>query len=101
MIGIDITSIKRFENKTEQFAKTILSDAEFIAWKESEQKALFLAQRWSIKEAIFKANNKYHNFHNIDIVCQSSGKFSFENFEISNSKEDDYVVAFVLEGKYA
>ena len=100
MIGVDITSIKRFENKNELFAKKILSEQEFLQWQKSEQPALFLAQRWSIKEALFKANNDYHNFQNINIVREPSGRFSFKNFQITTSKEDDYVVAVVLEGKY-
>lgn len=97
MIGIDITSIKRFENKKKIFVKKILSEKEFLRWEKSENKELFLAQRWSIKEAIFKANNKYHNFADIDITRETSGKFSFKNFEISTSKENEYIVAFVME----
>lgn len=97
MIGIDITSIKRFENKKDSFIKKILSNEEYIDWNSSNNKELFLAQRWSIKEAIFKANNNYHDFSKINIKRNNVGKFVFENFEISTSKENEYVVAFVIE----
>ena len=97
MIGIDITSVKRFVDKSTPFAKKVLSAAEFVQWQISSNQALFLAQRWAIKEAIFKANNQYYDFGSINIVRQASGQFAFANFAISTSKEDDYVVAFVME----
>lgn len=100
MVGIDITSIKRFTNKGIAFAKKVLSEAEFLAWQQASQPALFLAQRWAIKEAIFKANNNYHNFSQINLTREAAGHFSFKNFRISTSKEDDYVVAFVIEGNH-
>lgn len=98
MIGVDITSIKRFENKKISFVKKILSNREFIEWEKSENKQLYLAQRWAIKESLFKADNNLHNYHEIDISRNEKGKFIFKNFEISTSKEDDYVIAFVMIG---
>ena len=53
MIGIDLTSIKRFKNKKLNFVQKVLSDDEFLEWQNIENKELYLAQRWSIKEAIF------------------------------------------------
>lgn len=95
-IGTDITSIKRFENKKISFIKKILSDEEFKEWESTKNKELYLAQRWSIKEALFKADNSLHNFNLINIKRNEKGVFQFENFKISTSKENDYVIAFVL-----
>lgn len=96
MIGIDITSIKRFEDKKENFVKKILSSEEYELWKKSDNKNLFIAQRWSIKEALFKADNNLHDYHKINIKRDPKGFFVFDNFIISTSKEDDYVIAFVI-----
>lgn len=99
MIGVDITSIKRFKNKNIAFVKKVLSLEEFNEWENVENKELYLAQKWSIKEAIFKANNNYHNYAKMNIVREKNGKFSFKNFLISTSKENEYVIAFVMEEK--
>lgn len=100
MIGVDITSIKRFENKKMAFIKKILSQEEMLDWEKSHNKELFLAQRWSIKEAIFKANNNFHDYSKINLERENGGKFFFKNFEISTSKENDYVIAFVMEREF-
>lgn len=99
MIGVDITSVKRFENKKISFVKKFLSKDEINEWELSENKSLFLAQRWSIKESLFKANNKFYDFSIINIRRNNKGKFEFENYEISTSKEDDYVISMVIERK--
>lgn len=99
MIGVDITSIERFKNKKINLFKKILSDEEFDQWKKSENKELFAAQRWAIKEALFKADNSLHDFHNINIKRDKRGAFIFKDFLISTSKENEYVVAFVLSRK--
>ena len=96
MIGVDITSINRFKDKKINFFKRILSDEEFKEWEKSENKELYAAQRWAIKEAIFKADNNFHNFHNINLKKNEKGVFVFKNFKISTSKENEYVIAFVM-----
>lgn len=95
MVGIDITSIERFKNKDENFAKKILSNDEFIMWINTELKDVFLATRWAIKEAIFKSDNKYSNFSDINIQ-KIDKKYSFDSFEISTSKENGYIIAIAL-----
>lgn len=92
MIGVDLTKISRFENKDEKFAKKILSNEEYKEW-EKQKSSKFLATRWAIKEAIYKADNNFYEFKKIDIL---NGKFySHKNFNISVSNEDDYIIAFV------
>lgn len=96
MIGVDITSIKRFENKKVNFVKKVLSDEEFKEWEKSENKLLYVAQRWAIKEALFKANNDLHDYHKINLKRNEKGVFIYENYKISTSKENEYVIAFVM-----
>ncbi|MGL6125137.1 MAG: 4'-phosphopantetheinyl transferase superfamily protein [Metamycoplasmataceae bacterium] len=98
MVGIDITSIKRFENKDENFAKKILSKEEFVGWLNTEFKDVFLATRWAIKEAIFKSDNKYSTFSEINIK-KVDKKYFFDFFEISTSREEDYIIAIALKNK--
>lgn len=99
MIGVDITKISRFQNKNLDFVKRILHPEEVKQYNSVslERQAKFLATRWAIKEAIFKANNKYHNFSDILILHNLNGTYSFANFQISTSDQDDLLVAFVLE----
>lgn len=97
MIGVDITSIERFKEKKDNFVRKVLSIEEYEEWKKAENKDLFIAQRWAIKEALFKANNNLHDYHKINITRNSKGVFVFENYLISTSKENEYVIAFVME----
>ncbi|MGL5204891.1 MAG: 4'-phosphopantetheinyl transferase superfamily protein [Metamycoplasmataceae bacterium] len=98
MVGIDITSIERFKNKDEKFAEKILSNDELINWKNIETKDVFLATRWAIKEAIFKCDNKYFNFREIDIK-KIDNKYCFSSFGISTSRENDYIIAIAIKIK--
>ncbi|UVD81520.1 4'-phosphopantetheinyl transferase superfamily protein [Mycoplasma iguanae] len=95
MIGIDITRISRFQNKSENFAKRILSHNEFLEYKKIDDKAYFLALRWAIKEALFKADNTLLSFQKINI-SKINKKYFYKNFQITTSKEDDYLIACVV-----
>lgn len=96
MIGVDITSINRFKDKKISFVKKVLTDEEFSDWEKAENKELFLAQRWSIKEALFKADNSLYEYNKINIKRNKIGFFEYKNFKISTSKENEYVIAFVM-----
>ena len=115
-IGTDIVLISRIKN-TEAFAKKILSNKEFILWKDylpGKQKT-FLAKQFAGKEAIAKALGT--GFQNgifpkdIEILrndlgkpyisAQGSLKNVFTDLEITSSHvsiadETDYVVAFAI-----
>ena len=115
-IGTDIVLISRIKN-TEAFAKKILSNKEFILWKDylpGKQKT-FLAKQFAGKEAIAKALGT--GFQNgifpkdIEILrndqgkpyisAQGSLKNVFTDLEITRSHvsiadETDYVVAFAI-----
>ncbi|KAF8913840.1 4'-phosphopantetheinyl transferase [Gymnopilus junonius] len=64
-IGVDLVHIPRIaailaRGKSERFACRILSKDEYLQWQSSgfpsqTQRAQFLAVRWSVKEAAFKA----------------------------------------------
>ena len=98
MIGIDITRISRFENSSESLIKRVLHKNEIILYKESEDKPRFLAKMWSIKEALFKADNSLKEFSKIELI--DKGRITtFKGFEISTSTEDDYYIAIVKKEK--
>lgn len=99
MIGVDIAKISRFQNPEERFLQRILSPTELEEYyNKTKNQALFLATRWAIKEAIFKADNQYFQFDKINIVKKIRTYF-FEGFVISTSKEADLVIAFVIKLK--
>ncbi|RTZ68697.1 MAG: peptide transporter [Tenericutes bacterium] len=98
MLGIDITKISRFNKPTKAFIKKILHPKEILKYENEEDKSLFLASRWAIKESLYKANNKYFHFNKINIE-KKDNKYVFEEFQISTSKEEDYYIAVVTKGK--
>lgn len=68
-VGIDIIEVNRIEN-IEELAKKILSKKEIILFNQYslQRQQEFLAGRWSLKEAIFKAlPQEKLTFKNIDI----------------------------------
>ena len=115
-IGTDIVLISRIKN-TEAFAKKILSNKEFILWKDylpGKQKT-FLAKQFAGKEAIAKALGTGFQDgifpKDIEILrndqgkpyisAQGSLKNVFTDLEITRSHvsiadETDYVVAFAI-----
>ncbi len=94
MIGIDLTKVSRFKDKELQFAKRILTEKEFSFFELSNNKTKFIATRWAIKEALFKADNSLRNYSHIEVE-KNFGRYEFNGFEISTSDEDDYVIAMV------
>ncbi|VEU74557.1 Holo-[acyl-carrier protein]synthase [Mycoplasmopsis citelli] len=102
-IGVDLTKISRFKDKDLSFAKKILSPNELIEFINlpSEKQALFLARSWAIKEAIFKSDNTYSQFSEINLT-KTNNKWNFRNFSISISHDGDLLVAMVVknEDKY-
>ncbi|UWD34094.1 4'-phosphopantetheinyl transferase superfamily protein [Mesomycoplasma molare] len=94
MIGVDLTQISRFKNKKETFVRKILSKNEILEYENSENKEKFLATRWAIKEAIFKADNSFFEFNLIDIKKENK-RYKFREFEISTSYENNLVIAIV------
>ncbi|UUM19943.1 MULTISPECIES: holo-ACP synthase [unclassified Mycoplasma] len=102
-IGVDIAKISRFKDAKFSLIQKILSKQELIDYQNtsSEHQALFLARSWAIKEAIFKSDNSYSQFSKINLT-KVNNKWTFNNFSISISHEDDFVIAMVVknEDKY-
>ncbi|TPE58087.1 4'-phosphopantetheinyl transferase superfamily protein [[Mycoplasma] falconis] len=98
MVGVDLTTISRFENLEEHTIKNILHVEEIKEYQKinSLNKAKYLATRWAIKEAIFKSDNNYSNFSKIKIDKTPEGRYAFENFKISTSNEGNLLIAFVV-----
>ena len=92
MLGIDLTKVSRFEDKSDSFVRRILNVDEIKEYHKANDKAFYLANAWAIKEALFKADNILSNFNEIRIT-KSNGVYNYSNFEISTSNEDGYIVA--------
>ena len=73
-IGIDNADIKRFKNK-DKLAKRILSSSELEEYYLRKDKASFLASRFALKEAYYKASNdKSTSYDLIEVRKQDNGK---------------------------
>lgn len=98
MIGVDITKISRFKNLDQNVIKRFLSVEEFKKYQTLNEnvKDRFLATRWAIKEAIFKADNSYYSFNKINLF-KKEGRYTTaeNNFYISTSTEEDILIAYV------
>lgn len=110
-IGIDIVYLPRFADKVENkaFVEKILGQAEleiFHAIRDTSKKIEFLASRFSVKEAVFKAlcEEGYSlTYHNVQVLYKESKKpFIQTSFEmkgtllVSISHDGDYVITQVI-----
>jgi len=100
MIGIDLTKINRFENKSNRFIEKILHKNEIDLLKNENNKAKFLAIRWSIKEALFKIDNSLFSFNKIEIKKDNFGRYKFRNYYISTTNEDGFIIAIAKKAEY-
>lgn len=99
MLGIDKTTISRFKNPTKEFLEKVLHPLEIVEYDKSENKEHFLAARWAIKEALFKADNANFTFSKIRIE-KIDRKYVYKGYEISTTSEGDEYIAIVMkEGK--
>ena len=99
-IGVDITTISRFKNRSDRFIRTILGDEEYNLYLSLNPnlKETFLATRWASKEAIFKAIND-KDYLKYQILNSDVGKpyvLNHPEIKISISHENDSVIAFVV-----
>lgn len=98
MLGIDLTKVSRFKNKNDKFLIKTLHPEEIKEYHQSENKELYLATRWAIKEALFKSDNSRFSFNETRII-QENRVYTLPGYIISTSKEDDYVIAIVQKEK--
>lgn len=94
--GIDLTNINRKEFKNKNIRQKILTKDELNELDLVDNKILFIAKRWAIKEAIIKALHKPIPMNEINVYksndvykCIIDGK----EFEISTSVEGDFIIA--------
>ena len=59
-IGVDIVKIDRLKDVDQHFINRVYTQEEINVYNSlsSDKKIVFLASRWAVKEAIFKANNQ-------------------------------------------
>ncbi|MGX9340334.1 holo-ACP synthase [Mycoplasma sp. 128] len=93
-IGIDLVNINRFKEVKEHFIKRFLSDIEYVDYQKSENKDIFLATRWALKEAIYKADNSEYSFKDISISKDIT--YRYKNFSLSTSSEGEFVIAMAI-----
>ncbi len=53
-IGVDMTTISRFNDAPTRLVNNVLSPTERKEYEDSKNKPQFLATRWAVKEAFFK-----------------------------------------------
>ena len=96
MIGCDVTKISRFIDKSERFVNKILTPHELTEYKIRNNKAEYLASRWSAKEAVFKATG----IKNPSVLNDESGKpyiVDHPKIFITISHEREYAFAVALD----
>lgn len=117
-IGTDIVHIKRMRDNLDKyedkFARRILTDSEFIEFKNKNDQAAFLAKRFAAKEAAAKAMgtgfSQGLSLHHIGVGHDDAGKPVLEFLDVAEklmqekkikqahlslADERDYAVAFV------
>ncbi len=99
-VGIDLIKIERFQNRSDDFKKRILSFAEleFLKDLSSIKASEFIASRFALKEAFFKATQKNIPFSKISYLNNEiliNGKID-KTLKASISHSKDAVVAIVL-----
>ncbi|MGP1413987.1 MAG: holo-ACP synthase [Bacillales bacterium] len=101
-LGIDLTSINRFKNK-DKLAEKILSEEEFVLYKNHFNKAQYLASRWCLKEAFIKAvKNSIKDLNLKDIIIKNENNgaiyidYKSKKYDCSLSHERNYCVGVVF-----
>ncbi len=108
-IGTDIIEIKRIKelNQRERFINKLLSDEElnlYESFKSEKRQNEFLAGRWAVKEALYKALGSYCEgklYKEFSIMNDERGKPylsmpMLDGVHISISHCESYAVAFVI-----
>jgi len=70
MIGCDIVEIQRFAERQDRWAKKVLKENEMQEYNQRTNKLEYLAGRWAVKEAIYKAAGLASGF---EVLTNSNG----------------------------
>ena len=97
-IGVDILSINRIDFK---IARKVLSSEELEMFNSIDNEKLkreYLAERFAVKEALFKADNTYFNYDKISILNDEKGKPYLKDINgfVSIAHDGGMVCAFVV-----
>ena len=97
-IGVDIVSIERIDFK---IARKVLSSEEleiFNSISNEKMKREYLAERFAVKEALFKADNIYFNYDKISVLNDEKGKPYLKDINglVSIAHDAGVVCAFVV-----
>lgn len=96
-VGIDIVDLKRINLKIES---KILSIEELKQYNNLDEvrKKEYLAGRFAVKEALFKASGENIDYKKISVINNSMGKpiLNYRNSFVSISHDGDYVCAVVV-----
>lgn len=103
-IGCDILNLKHFEEIFKSFPKLlnkVFSPKEIIEYQNRNHDIKYLASRFALKEAIFKALKEYHfDFNTIEILNDEFGapyvnflEKAKYNVNVSLSYEQEYIIA--------
>lgn len=102
-IGIDVTEFDRFKQLSDRFIRRFLTENEYSEFLKTDNigKTKFLASRWALKEAVFKATSKKNPipFTKIEFKKNNDGFVectTFENVKVSLSYTKNYVYAIAL-----
>ena len=103
-VGVDIAKISRFTNKSNHFIERVLSMKEKVVFDSlnDERKIVYLASRFSAKEALFKAyKNRSFDFASVSVLNKENGEpyIEFDSpdvIHISISHDGDYVVTYII-----
>lgn len=97
-IGVDLVDIKRIDLK---IAKKILSYKEKEIFEKIDNdkiKKEYLAERFAVKEALFKADNSFFNYDKISVLNDDKGKPYLDNINgyVSITHDGGMVCAFIV-----
>jgi len=109
MIGIDLVEIERvneiYYRHKEHFANRILTEEELKQFTSNLEKGRFLAKRWAVKEAYFKAKGtgilNQKDFKSVWITYDSNGKPMLNTLDgtaghVSITDTEHYAQAIVM-----
>lgn len=96
-IGVDLVDFKRIDLK---IARKVLSKKELVIYDTLDEKLKkeYLAERFAVKEALFKADNSYFDFDKVSVLNDEKGKPYLENINglVSIAHDGGMVCAFVV-----
>lgn len=96
MIGCDIVDMSRFKQRQERWARRVLTEKEQEEYTKRTDKLEYLAGRWAVKEAIYKASGLLSGF---DVLTAANGKpivCGIDGVYVSISHEKTHVFAIAL-----